>query len=211
MGDGRQVDAVLVDWGGVLTVPVPAFVDDWLRVDRIDRERYHVTMSDWLHSGSGPVADLETGVLSVAEFEHLLAAELVTLDGGQVHAPGLLTRMFGTAHTDPAMVGLVRDLRAAGVHTVLLSNSWGEDGYPVTLLTELFDTLVISARVGLRKPDRAIFDHTLDLVGLPADRCVFVDDMPANVDAARALGLHAHRHTTADDTRAALARLGVVA
>ena len=211
--DERQIDAVVLDWGGVLTVSVPTFVGDWLRDENIDRTRYHATMRSWMGAEAlpdNPVCRLETGELSVTEFERLLAAELATVDGGEIAAAGLLRRMFGSAATDPAMVALVRGLRASGVRTVLLSNSWGE-GYPEDLLLELFDTLVISGRIGLRKPDPQIFTHTLEQIELPADRCVFFDDMQVNVDAAKAVGLHAFRHTDAESTRAAIAGLGVTA
>jgi putative hydrolase of the HAD superfamily len=211
--DERQIDAVVLDWGGVLTVSVPTFVGDWLRDENIDRTRYGATMRAWMGSEAlpdNPVALLETGALSVAEFEGLLAAELVTMDGGEIASAGLLRRMFGSAVTDPAMVELVRGIRASGVRTVLLSNSWGE-GYPADLLLELFDALVISGRIGLRKPDPRIFQHTLEQIALPADRCVFFDDMQVNVDAALAVGLHAFRHTDAESTRAAIAGLGVKA
>ncbi|CCH31541.1 HAD family phosphatase [Actinosynnema sp. NPDC047251] len=205
----RPIDAVVLDWGGVLTVSVPTFIEDWLHREDIDRERYGTTIRAWMGRDAAPdnpVSRLETGHLPVAEFERLLAAELRTPGGAAIPAHGLLRRMFGAAQTDPAMVDLVRDLRARGLRTVLLSNSWGE-GYPEELLLELFDTVVISGRVGLRKPDPKIFAHTLEVIGLPAHRCAFVDDAPANVDAARAVGLHAHRHTDAESTRAVLAAL----
>ncbi|GGP53770.1 hypothetical protein GCM10010185_27530 [Saccharothrix coeruleofusca] len=200
---------MVLDWGGVLTVSVPQFIEDWLGAEGIDRDRYRSTMRAWMGREAmpdSPVLRLETGELTVAEFEALLAAELVTLDGREVAAKGLLRRMFGSAHPDPAMVELVRGLRADGVTTALLSNSWGE-GYPETLLLELFDVVVISGRVGLRKPDPRIFEHTLQRLGLPAHRCAFFDDAPANVEGARAVGLHAHRHTDAESTRAVIAEL----
>jgi putative hydrolase of the HAD superfamily len=209
--DERQIDAVVLDWGGVLTVSVPVFVEDWLRAENIDRAKYGATMKGWMGRKAqpgNPVFRLETGELSVDEFERLLAAELVTVDGGEIASRGLLRRMFGSANPDPGMVDLVREVRAMGIRTVLLSNSWGE-GYPEDLLLELFDTVVISGRIGLRKPDPAIFEHTLQQVGLPAQRCVFFDDMLVNVEAARGVGLHAYQHTDADSTRAALAGLGV--
>lgn len=205
----RRIDAVVLDWGGVLTVSVPAFIEDWLTSDNIDRARYGETMRNWMGrraTPDNPVFRLETGELTTAEFESLLAAELVTLDGREVASTGLLRRMFGSAHPDPKMVDLVRELRADGLRTVLLSNSWGE-GYPEDLLLELFDTIVISGRVGMRKPDPAIFRHTLDQIGLPADRCVFFDDAQVNVEGAKAVGLHAHLHTDADTTRAVIAQL----
>jgi putative hydrolase of the HAD superfamily len=211
--DERRIDAVVLDWGGVLTVSVPAFIEDWLASENIDRDRYGRTIRTWMGRDAvpdNPVARLETGELTTDEFEALLAAELVTLDGREVASKGLLRRMFGSAHPDPGMVELVRELRADGLRTVLLSNSWGE-GYPEELLLELFDTIVISGRIGLRKPDPRIFRHTLDQIGLPAHRCVFFDDAPVNVEAARSVGLHAHRHTDADSTRAVIARLRGVA
>ncbi len=206
-----RVDALVFDWGGVLTVSVPEFVGAWLHAESIDREVYGRIMRDWMGREAlpdNPVAQLETGELTVPEFERLLAAELITTGGATIEHSGLLRRMFGGATPDPAMVELVRKARAAGLHTALLSNSWGE-GYPAELLVELFDTVVISGRIGLRKPDERIYRHTLDQIGVPAGRTVFFDDAPVNVDAAKAVGMHAFRHTTADATRAALATLGV--
>lgn len=209
--DQPLVDALVFDWGGVMTVSVPEFVGAWLHAEAIDREVYGRIMRDWMGRDAlpdNPVARLETGELTVAEFERLLAAELITTSGATVEQDGLLRRMFGGATPDPAMVELVRKARAAGLHTALLSNSWGE-GYPSDLLIELFETVVISGRIGLRKPDQAIYRHTLDQIGVPAERAVFFDDAPVNVEAAQAVGMHAFRHTTADATRAALATLGV--
>jgi putative hydrolase of the HAD superfamily len=205
----RQIDALVLDWGGVLTVPVPAFVDDWLTSEGIDRDRYRATMRAWMGREAlpdNPVFRLETGDLTVAEFERLLAAELVSTTGADVVPQGLLRRMFGSAHPDEAMVELVRDARASGLRTALLSNSWGE-GYPVELLAELFDVVVISGRIGMRKPEPRIFEHLLEQLGLPARRCAFFDDAPANVEGAKSAGLHAFRHTDAASTRAAVAGL----
>jgi putative hydrolase of the HAD superfamily len=206
-----EVDALIFDWGGVLTVSVPEFVGAWLHAEAIDRDVYGRIMRDWLGRDAlpgNPVYRLETGELTVPEFERLLAAELITTSGAGIDENGLLKRMFGGATPDPAMVELVRKARAAGLHTALLSNSWGE-GYPKDLLLELFDTVVISGRIGLRKPDERIYHHTLEQVGVPAARSVFFDDAPVNVEAAQAVGMHAFRHTGAESTRAHLATLGV--
>ncbi|TWP49654.1 HAD family phosphatase [Lentzea tibetensis] len=194
-----------------MTVSVLEFVGQWLHTEAIDRDNYGRVMREWMGrtaAPDNPVARLETGELTVAGFERLLAAELITTGGDPVVEQGLLKRMFGSATPDPAMVGLVRKARAAGLHTALLSNSWGE-GYPADLLVELFDTVVISGRIGMRKPDEAIYRHTVDQIGLPAERSVFFDDMPVNVEAAKAVGMHAFRHTDAESTRAALSSLGV--
>lgn len=142
--DERRIDAVVLDWGGVLTVSVPAFIEDWLTSENIDRDHYRRTMRDWMGRDAlpdSPVARLETGELGTGEFEALLAAELTTLDGREVASKGLLRRMFGSAHPDPKMVDLVRELRADGLRTVLLSNSWGE-GDLLELLGDVEDGVV---------------------------------------------------------------------
>jgi HAD superfamily hydrolase (TIGR01509 family) len=84
-----------------------------------------------------------------------------------------------------------------------LSTSWGNT-YPREGWDEMFHTIVISGEVGMRKPDREIFEHTLDLLGVDAGEAVFVDDLPANVHAAVELGLIGVHHTSYDATAAEL-------
>jgi putative hydrolase of the HAD superfamily len=104
------------------------------------------------------------------------------------------------------MFALVEDLRAAGVRVALLSNSWGNT-YPRERIDALFDTVVISGEVGLRKPHAAIFELALERLGLPAEQAVFVDDAEPNVLGARAVGMTAIQHTGPAATRAALSEL----
>jgi len=94
----------------------------------------------------------------------------------------------GLARLEDDMVGLIRRARASGLRTALLSNSWG-DHYPDELWDGLFDQVVISGRVGLRKPDAEIFLHTAALLGLPPQDCVMVDDLARNVHGAVAVGM----------------------
>ena len=156
---------------------------------------------------SSPVHRLERGELTPDQFEHELAAQLA-LQGSTVQAAGLLGRLLGGLTTlDRDMLDLVRHARAAGVRTALLSNSWG-DHYPDELWDGLFDAVVISGRVGMRKPDRAIFEHTAELLGLDPGECVMVDDLPPYVEAAVAAGMVGVRHvdyaTTRDELEALL-------
>ena len=106
-----------------------------------------------------------------------------------VEPAGLVDRMFGGMGLDHAMVDGVRAARAAGLRTGLLSNSWGDDRYAHDVIDELFDDQVISSEVGLRKPDPAIYALAAERLGLPAEACVFVDDLPGNLKPARALGM----------------------
>jgi HAD superfamily hydrolase (TIGR01509 family) len=107
---------------------------------------------------------------------------------------------------DPAMFALARELREAGVRVGLLSNSWGNT-YPREQIDALFDPVVISGEVGLRKPLAGIYELTLRRLGVPAGRVVFVDDAEPNVLGARSTGMRALLHEDAGGTRAALARL----
>ena len=105
------------------------------------------------------------------------------------------------------MVGAVRAARAAGIATGLISNSWGTTRYPRELLGELFDGIVISGEVGMRKPAARIYELGAQAIGREPARCVFVDDLPFNLTPAGELGMATVHHTAADTTIAELERL----
>ena len=208
------VRAVIFDWGGVITSPILDTVSAWLEADRIDRDSYVATMRPWVQRAYGPEAAespihaLERGEVSDEVFEATLAARLVRVDGTPVAAAGLLRRMFAASVLKDEMLGLIRELRTGGVTTSLLSNSWGaSDGYPRHLFGDLFDDVVISGEVGMRKPEERIFRHAAGLLGLRPEQCVFIDDIEANVAAAAALGMVGVHHTDPAVTAAAIADL----
>jgi putative hydrolase of the HAD superfamily len=208
--NGTKFRGVITDWGGVLTTPILSTVQAWIKADEIDWETYRAVMRTWVIEAYGlkgrrnPVHALERGECSGSEFEQILAAELLRTDGAAVAAQGLLRRMFAASVPVPAMYDTIRALRKAGFSTALLSNSWGCDEYPRADFPELFDTVVISAEVGMRKPEEAIFLHAAQTLGLPPQECVFIDDIQANIDAAAACGMAAVLHTEAAATATAL-------
>ncbi|MEO3812934.1 HAD family phosphatase [Sphaerisporangium sp. B11E5] len=207
-----MLKGVLIDWGGVLTTSLHEAISEWLVADGIDALHYRELMTELIreaYDGDGrgnPIHALERGEVEVAEFERDLAARLLTIEGGPPVAEGLLARMFAGFRPVPLMYEMLVAARAAGVVTCLLSNSWG-DHYIRDGWDDYFDRIVISGEVGMRKPEPAIFHHALGLVGLPAERCVFVDDIVANVDAARALGLVGVHHREAEATIAEMEEL----
>jgi 2-haloacid dehalogenase len=108
-------------------------------------------------------------------------------------------------------LAIVRELRRAGVPVYALSN-WAVETFALTrgkfpFLSEL-DGIVISGEVGVAKPDARIFEYALGKFGLATDELVFIDDVPANVDAAKQLGIEAILFIDAVSVRAALRRLG---
>jgi putative hydrolase of the HAD superfamily len=208
------LSAVITDWGGVLTEPIRDIIQIWIEAEKIDWDAYAAVMRPWLSDAYGddgeanPVHLLERGECTVAEFEATLAAALVRTDGATVVPDGLLKRMLSATDTKvPAMYDLIRALRAKGLRTGLLSNSWGTDGYPRGDFPALFDAVVLSAEVGMRKPEPRIFQHAAGLLGLAPAECVFIDDVQANVDAAIACGMTGVWHTDPVSTARALTQL----
>ncbi|HZB50388.1 MAG TPA: HAD family phosphatase [Mycobacteriales bacterium] len=203
-----ELRGLLVDYGGVLTNPLTETVGDWLRADGIDPSRFTDLMRRWLATGAerNAVHDLETGRISTADFERLLAAELAGPDGVVPAHKGILTRMFAGFRPDVGMLDVVRKTRAAGIRTGLLSNSWGFD-YPREGWDALFDIVVISGEVGLRKPDPEIYALAADRLGLPPEAIVFVDDLGPNVGAATEAGMVGVRHSALEQTVEELERL----
>lgn len=210
--------AVIMDWGGVLTQPIRDTVMDWIAADQIDWDTYVAVVGPWLTdaynklgdtaaASVNPVHALERGECSAAEFEKMLAERLITTTGGKVIADGLLTRMLSAGRPDPAMYQVIRELRQRGIRTALLSNSWGNDGYPRQDFPGLFDAVVISGEVGMRKPEPRIFLHTAGLLEVDPAHCVFVDDLEANVKAAAGCGMTGVHHTLPADTISRLTEL----
>jgi len=199
--------ALVVDYGGVLTSPLDEAMRAWCDGEGIDNEHFRALMETWLReaaASTNPAYRLERGELTAAEFERLLARELRAADGRPLTAEGMLTRMFAGFRTAPAMVDVVRRVRAAGHPTALLSNSWGLD-YDRTDWEQLFDVTVISGEVGLRKPEPEIYLLTAQRLGVEPSACVFVDDLGPNVRAAAQVGMTGIRHVTPEQTISELA------
>ncbi len=144
---------------------------------------------------------LEDGTLPEHEFEVALA-EVLGVDGTD-----LIDRMFAGAGADDRMVETVRRVHSAGIRTGLVSNSWGSRRYDHDQLGELFDAVVISAEVGMRKPTPEIYAIGAERIGVPPYQCVFVDDLPFNLKPAAELGMATVLHRDTEGTIAELERL----
>jgi epoxide hydrolase-like predicted phosphatase len=203
------MQALIVDWGGVLTMPVHAAIGSWLEATGVDYNHYGSVVRRWVQpmpGESSPVHRLERGELAVEDFEHLLSAALAE-EGSWVEAQGLVGKMFADlAIYEDSMTSLVTRAHAAGIRTGLLSNSWGNE-YDRSDWHEMFDTVVISGEVGMRKPEPEIFELALDRIGLPAGECVFIDDLEHNIVAAQQAGLAGIVHRTFDQTAGELEAL----
>jgi putative hydrolase of the HAD superfamily len=193
----------LVDWGGVMTSNMfETFggfcAREGLSPDQVAKQFRSDPASRELLIG------LETGALPEEEFEVAFARIL------GVPAQGLIDRMFADARLDEPMVQAVRNARSAGIKTGLLSNSWGTRRYDRVLLAELFDGIVISGEVGMRKPTPEIYTLAADTIGLRPKQCIFVDDLRFNLEPAAQLGMTTILHRESEQTIAELERLFAV-
>lgn len=196
---------LIVDWGGVLTSDIRPSVKRWADKYGVDLSAYGKVIGEWLGPEGemealvNPIHALERGEMEVPHFEEVLARELTRHTGVEHGATDLLHRMFEEFEHAHDMNALVRRAHERGLRTALLSNSWG-DFYPRDLWDGMFDVVVISGEVGMRKPEAGIFALTLDQLDLRADECVFVDDLRHNIDAAAALGMVGVHHLSYEET-----------
>ncbi|MGA7687837.1 MAG: HAD family phosphatase [Jiangellales bacterium] len=212
MTSDAQPRGLVVDWGGVLTEDVRVAIAMWAQSEGIPTQTMRSAFRRWLGPAEAeremvnPVHLLERGEIAVAEFEHYLAGEMSSAVGHTIVAEGLLRRMFSYFTHAPAMTSLVWRAHESGIRTALLSNSWG-NSYPAQVWDGMFDTVVISGEVGMRKPEPAIYTHTCSQLELAPEQCVFVDDLAHNVDAAAALGMLGVHHVAYETTAAELSAL----
>jgi putative hydrolase of the HAD superfamily len=97
-------------------------------------------------------------------------------------------------HLNPPALEAVGRARERGLRLALLSNAPHEvaDAVDAAEFAEMFEARIFSCRIGAVKPEPEIYAGALERLGAAASDVVFVDDRPANVDAARALGIRAH-------------------
>jgi len=192
---------VLFDFGGVLTTPVWDSFSAFCRAEGLDPE----AIKDLFRSDPEALRELrglETGELSEADFEATFGKRL-----GLGNPDGLIDSMFAGMKPLEPMLDAVRSVRAGGLLTGLVSNSWSTAHYDRELLAELFDTVVISAEVGLHKPQPEIYRLAAERLAVEPSDSIFVDDLKENCEGAEAVGMTAIRHRGARETIVRLTEL----
>jgi putative hydrolase of the HAD superfamily len=179
---------LILDWGGVLTAPMDETFAVFVENERIDPANFQQVMRRMHDEPGSPLHRVEVGALTREEFEQELSSLFRTVDGGPVEAPHLLHRMFGHARVNEPMRSLARSARNRGWRTALLSNSWGNE-YDEDDLGDLLGVVLLSERIGVRKPDPAAYLIASDAIGVDPSGCVFVDDLRRNALAADAVGM----------------------
>ena len=208
-----RITTVISDFGGVLTTPLIqsfAAVQDQTGVPFDELAKAMAAIQE--EEGRHPLFELETGRISEADFLRKLGDRLEPVLG---HRPALhrfREIYFDALHPNDPMIDLMREAKGSGYRMGLLTNNvreWEPLWREMLPVDEIFEVVVDSGFVGCRKPDREIYDLTLERMGGPAPgECLFIDDTDVNCDAARELGMSAVHYRDTDqatcEIRAAL-------
>jgi 2-haloacid dehalogenase len=201
---GREVDAVVFDIGGVLLDWDPRHLYRQLFDDPGEMTDFLATIctSDWHREHDLGVDTWQSCQLLARQ--HPAHADMI-MAWADRREEMIVGQIEGT-------VALLAELKAAGLPCFALSNM-EPDSYAIRrdryAFMRWFDDSVISGIEGIAKPDPRIFQALLGRHGLDPSRTVFIDDSPANVEAARAVGLIAVRFVSADQLRGELLALGL--
>jgi putative hydrolase of the HAD superfamily len=202
------IRSVVSDFGGVLTVPLlEGFARfearSGISAELIGRALARATES----SGRNPLHELEVGALSEGEFLAELEREATAIRGTPVELRQFGEEYMAGLEPNAELFAYYRRLHERGVRLAMLTNNvreWEPHWRTKLPVDEIFETVVDSGFVGVRKPDPRIYELVLERLGLPAEACVFVDDFAHNVEAARALGFAVVHHVETAATIAAL-------
>jgi putative hydrolase of the HAD superfamily len=206
------IRAVVSDFGGVLTAPL---MDGFARIQD-DTGVPPAAFGSALrraaeaNGGRNPLFDLEVGAIAEHEFLAAMERELEAELGRAVTLHGFGERYLGALDPNEELFAHYRELHARGLRFALLTNNvreWEPFWRSKLPIDEIFETVVDSGFVGVRKPDPAIYAIVLERLALPAEECAFVDDIAVNVEAARELGFAA---ILFHDTAQAIAELDAV-
>ncbi|HEX7291654.1 MAG TPA: HAD family phosphatase [Conexibacter sp.] len=191
-----RIEAIVCDFGGVLTTPLlDAFVG--LQERRgIPLEAFGAALVRAAEQDGGvnPLFELETGRLTEAQFVAKLGAALREELGREVDLARFGETFFEHLHPNDELFAFMRALHGRGYRMALLTNNvreWEPLWRSMLPVDELFELVVDSGFEGVRKPDPRIYEVTLDRLGVAAEATLFVDDTGVNCDAARALGMQA--------------------
>jgi epoxide hydrolase-like predicted phosphatase len=202
MGDVRNYQAVIFDFGGVLMR-----TEDRGPRTKLARSlgRTYTELEELVFNGpTGLPSSL--GELSAEQHWSSVAK---TLQITETQIPSFQDKFWGGDRMDSQLVDYIRGLKGH-YRTALLSNAWTDLRSYLEKrwkIADAFDLMVISAEIGLAKPDQRIYRLVLERLQVPAQAAIFLDDVFENVEAARSVGLTGIHFRSADQARAELEQI----
>lgn len=194
------IRAVLFDCDGVLQRPANDWAGEIGRLAGLEGERLS-DLLDVISTAEQPILDGSRPFLDV--LQEVVRREGLDLD------PAELIQVWQHLVVDPAMLDAARDLESHGVEVALGTNQHRERAaYMRAALgyDSIFEPMIISSEIGVAKPDPRFFEVAVEQIGVPAGQVLFVDDVLANVEGARSVGLLAE-HFAKDAGRPELDRI----
>jgi putative hydrolase of the HAD superfamily len=190
-----EIKAIVSDFGGVLTTPLiesfMAFQDQTgITTEVLGKAMQAATEAN----GENPLFEMERGEITEDAFLAQLTGHLEPLLGHHPEMHRFREIYFEALEPNPAMIELMRELKAEGYRMAMLTNNvreWEPLWRSMLPVDEIFETVIDSGFVGCRKPESRIYELTLERLDEPAAACLFVDDVLVNCEGARKAGLSA--------------------
>jgi putative hydrolase of the HAD superfamily len=193
----NRVEAIISDFGGVLTSPLLEGFTGVVESSGISLESLGKAMVAIAErQKSNPLFELETGRMTEAAFMDALSDQLSADHGSDVELDGFGERYFEHLQPNDRMIEYMRELRGRGYKMAICTNNvreWEARWRAMLPVDEIFEVVVDSAFVGSRKPEPRIYEITLERLGASPEMTLFVDDVEVNCEGARKLGIGAVR------------------
>jgi epoxide hydrolase-like predicted phosphatase len=190
-----SITAIVSDFGGVLTSPLLHAFEAFRDRSGVPLEALGTAMAAIRErDGANPLFELETGRLTEADFLGALEVQLSAQLQREVDMTGFSERYFDALTPNQALIDYMRELRQRGYRMAICTNNvreWEPLWRAKLPVDEIFDVVVDSAFVGVRKPEARIYELTLQRLGVDAPQALLIDDIELNCTAARELGLAA--------------------
>lgn len=190
-----EVKVIVSDLGGVLTTPLLEAFLAYERASGISAQAFGMALfAASQRSGENPLFALERGEISERQFLSSLEQELRDALGQELSLDGFGEAFMGGLKVNEPMLAFLRELAARGYRLALCTNNvreWEPLWRSKLAVEELFEVVVDSAFVGVRKPEREIYELTTERLGVAPEAALLIDDIEENCSAARELGWHA--------------------
>lgn len=187
--------AIISDFGGVLTSPLHHAFRGFETRSGVPLEQLGIALGAILQrDGVHPIFELEVGRITEPECMRLIAAQLTEQLGRPIDMSDFSRELFEDLHPNEPMIEFMRALRDRGYKMAICTNNvreWEPLWRPKLPVDEIFELVIDSAFVGVRKPEPRIYELTLERLGVSADQALLLDDLELNCTAARELGLKA--------------------
>ena len=207
-----MIRAVVSDFGGVLTTSPRGAFEAFAAREGFAADEFHAALGAvFARDGAQPFFELECGRITEERFLASLEPMLCEQLGREISCAGFSEMLWAGLEPNEPMIELMATLRAEGYRMALVTNNvreWESRWRAMAPIDDIFELVVDSAYVGVRKPDPEIYALTVRRLGVPAQACLLVDDLEPNCVAARDAGMRAVVYRDAEqatiDIRAAL-------